>query len=197
MDLVSRVQQIILKPKEEWIKIKEEEISIQQLFISYAAILAAIPAVAQFLGLAIIGGSKIPYIGRSIFLRTFSFCIFYYIVSLVIVYLLGFIINALAPTFSSKQNQINAMKIAVYSMTPAWVAGVLYIIPFLGILVFLASIYSIYLLYLGFAAPLMDTPKDKVINYFVVSVIVSILIIAIMRTILWAIFFGRAFIQAF
>jgi len=197
MDLVSRAQQIILKPKEEWIKIKEEEISIQQLFTSYAAILAAIPAVAQFLGLAIIGGSRVPYIGRSIFWRTFSFCIFYYIVSLVIVYLIGFIINALAPTFSSKKNQINAMKIAVYSMTPLWVAGVLYIIPFLGILVFLVSIYSIYLLYLGFAAPLMDTPKDKVINYFVVSVIVSILIIAIMQTILWAIFFGRAFIRAF
>jgi len=187
MDLVSRVQQIILKPKEEWIKIKEEEISIQQLFISYAAILAAIPAVAQFLGLAIIGGSKIPYIGRSIFLRTFSFCIFYYIVSLVIVYLLGFIINALAPTFSSKQNQINAMKIAVYSMTPAWVAGVLYIIPFLGILVFLASIYSIYLLYLGFDAPLMDTPKEKVGGYLVVSVIVVIVLMAVIWIILGAI----------
>ncbi len=47
MDLVQRVQAIILKPKEEWVKIKSEQMTVNQLFMSYAVILAAIPAVAQ------------------------------------------------------------------------------------------------------------------------------------------------------
>ena len=50
MDIVNRVQQLILKPKEEWINIKEEKITIAELFTSYAMILLAIPAVAQFIG---------------------------------------------------------------------------------------------------------------------------------------------------
>ena len=50
MNLVARVQAILLKPKEEWVKIKDEPTTVQQLFIPYAVILAAIPAVAQFLG---------------------------------------------------------------------------------------------------------------------------------------------------
>jgi len=188
MDLVSRVQQIILKPKEEWIKIKEEEISIQQLFTSYAAILIAIPSIAQFIGQSLIGRS-IPFIGwYRIGIGTgLLYAILFYVSSLITVYVFGIIINALAPTFSSKQNQANAMKIAVFSLTPAWVAGVLYIIPFLGILVFLASIYSIYLLYLGFAAPLLDTPKEKVVGYLVVSVIVVIVLMAVIWIILGAI----------
>jgi len=188
MDLVSRVQQIILKPKEEWIKIKEEEISIQQLFTSYAAILIAIPSIAQFIGQSLIG-RRIPFIGwYRIGIGTgLLYAILFYVSSLITVYVFGIIINALAPTFSSKQNQANAMKIAVFSLTPAWVAGVLYIIPFLGILVFLASLYSIYLLYLGFSTPLLDTPKEKVVGYLVVSVIVVIVLMAVIWIILGAI----------
>ena len=51
MNLVARVQAILLKPKEEWVKIKDEPTTIQQLFVPYVVILAAIPAVAQFLGM--------------------------------------------------------------------------------------------------------------------------------------------------
>ena len=55
MDLVARVKAIALKPKEEWVKIKAETTSVSELFTSYAMILAAIPAVAQFIGFALIG----------------------------------------------------------------------------------------------------------------------------------------------
>ena len=50
MNIAARVQGILLKPKDEWVKIKDEPTTIQQLFTSYAVILAAIPIVAQFLG---------------------------------------------------------------------------------------------------------------------------------------------------
>lgn len=189
MDLVPRVQGILLNAKEEWTKIKGESIKVSELFTSYAMILAAIPAVAQFIGFGLIG-LRLPFVGwyrygiGTAFLRA----ILSYVFALVTVYVFGIIINALAPTFSSTQNQDNAMKLAVFSMTPSWIAGALYIIPFLAPLVILASLYGLFILYLGFASPLMDTPKEKVISYFVVSVVVVAVMMIIVMVILGAIF---------
>jgi len=189
MDLIARVKGILLKPKEEWVKIKAETHTVMGLFTSYAMILAAIPAVASFIGLALIG-RRIPFYGwyRVSIGTAFLQMILLYISSLAAVYILGIIINALAPTFSSKQDINNAMKLAVFSMTASWVGGVFYIIPVLGILAILAGIYGLYILYLGFDSPLMDTPKEKVVGYFAVSAVVAVVIIAIIWIILGAIF---------
>jgi uncharacterized membrane protein len=192
MELVSRAQAILLKPKEEWVKIKGESTSIAQLFTSYAAILAAIPAIAQFIGFGLIG-MRVPFYGMFRFGLGTSLAraVVFYVFSLISVYALGFVINALAPSFGSTQNPANAMKLAVYSMTPAWVAGVLYIIPALGILVILASLYGLYILYLGFATPMMETPKDKVMTYLVVSIVVVIVLSFVINLIIGAIFIFR------
>lgn len=189
MDLVARVQGILLKPKEEWVKIKEETATVSELFTSYAVILAAIPALAQFIGLGLIG-RRVPFVGwyRYGLGRGLLYAVFLYVFSLVTVYVLGFLINALAPTFSSKQDMTSAMKVAVYAMTPTWVAGALYIIPYLGALVILASLYGIYLLYLALATPLMETPKEKVVAYLVVTFIAAIVLMFVVSIILGAIF---------
>jgi len=196
MDLVSRVKGILLQPKEEWGKIKGENLPVTKLFTSYAAILAAVPAVAHFFGWAIFGSLRIPYLGRNLFGRNLFYSIFSYVLTLITVYVVGIIINALAPTFSSKPNQENAMKLAVFSMTPAWVAGVLNLIPFLGILVGLASLYGLYIMYLGFDASLMETPKDKVVSYFVVSLVIGMVLMFVLSGILGAMFLGGSLIRA-
>jgi hypothetical protein len=189
MDIVSRTQQIILKPKEEWTKIKEEKITLAELFTSYAMILLAIPAIAQFIGMSLVG-RRIPFAGwyRMGIGSGLLYAIFFYVFSLVSVYVFGIIINALAPTFSSKSGATDAMKLAVYSMTPVWVAGVLYIIPFLGWLVILAGLYAIYVLYLGFSCPMMETPKEKVLAYLIVSLVVVAILWVVVAVILGAIF---------
>lgn len=189
MDLVARVQAIALKPKEEWAKIKAETTTVQKLFTSCAMILAAIPAVAQFIGYGLIG-RRYPFVGlvRMGLGTSLLRAVFSYVFSLVTVYVFALIIKALAPTFSSAPNQLNAMKLAVYSMIPAWVAGVLYIVPFLEWLVILASLYGLYVLYLGFAAPMLDTPKEKVMGYLVVSIVVVIVLSVVVAMILGAIF---------
>ncbi len=189
MDLVARIKGIILKPKEEWEKIKQESYSISQLFTAYAMILAAIPAVAQFIGLGLVGRS-IPWVGwyRYGVGRAFLYAVFLYVGNLVAVYVVGIVINALAPSFASKPNQDNAMKLAVFSMTPAWVAGALYLFPILGFLAILGSLYSLYVLYLGFNSSLMETPQDKVVTYLIVSVVVGIVIMAVVSMVIGGIF---------
>ena len=190
MDIVSRVQQLILKPKEEWIKIKEEKTTIAELFTTYVFILAAIPAVASILGSILFTR---PYqrigFGSSLLIGILS-----YVMTIVVVYFFGIIINALAPTFSSKSDATNAMKLAVYSMTPFWLAGVLYIFPQLSLLVFFAGIYGIYILYLGFDCPMMDTPKDKIVGYLVSCIVVVVVLFVIISVILGTIVIGGMFL---
>jgi hypothetical protein len=188
MDLVGRIQGILLKPKEEWVKIKEESITISQLFTSYAVVLAAIPAIAQFIGYGLVGFSRPLGWARYGIGRAFFYGILSYILSLASVYVFGLVINLLAPSFSSKQDNVNAMKLAIYAMTPAWLAGIFYLVPLLGFLAIIASLYGIYILYLGFATPLMDTPKEKVVTYLVVSLVVYVVLWIIVAVILGGIF---------
>jgi hypothetical protein len=173
MDIAQRVQSILLKPKEEWAKIKTEPTTAVGLFTSYVMVLAAFPAGFQFLG-NILVGRRLPLVGvyRWPIGRALGNAIVSYALSLVAVYLFALIINALAPSFSSPKNMTSALKLTVYSMTPGWVAGVLYIIPGLWALGLVASLYGLYILYLGFDAPVMQTPKVKIPGYMGVSVVV-------------------------
>jgi hypothetical protein len=69
------------------------------------------------------------------------------------------------------------------------IAGILYIIPPLAILVFLASLYGLYILYLGIPV-FMETPEDKRLIYVIVSIVVYIIIMGIIGWITSAIMWG-------
>ncbi len=189
MDLKARVQGILLSPKEEWEKIKEETSPVPQLFSSYVMILAAVPAVAQFIGNWLIG-QRIPFYGtyRQGFGSGLLRAILFYGMTLASVYVMGLIINALAGSFASRKDQLSAMKLAVFSQTPGWIAGALYIIPPMGVLVPLLSLYGIYLMYLGLGAGIMETPKDKVATYLVVIIVVTFVLMFAISLVLSAIF---------
>lgn len=192
MDIVARVQSIILNPKEEWARIKAEPATVRDLFRSYIMILAAVPAVGQLLG-HILVGRRLPMIGRyrGPIGSALANAILTYVLALAAVYLFALIINELAPSFASTKNMTAALKLAAYSMTPAWVAGILYIIPGLSSLVILASLYGLYLLYLGFATPMMETPKDKVPAYVGISFVVAVVLFGVLGWVLRVIFAVR------
>ncbi|MGQ9802026.1 MAG: Yip1 family protein [Candidatus Saccharicenans sp.] len=189
MNLVARVQGLILKPKEEWEKIKGEAATVADLFKSYLVPIAAIPAVAQFLGFWLIGVS-LPVRGtfRMSLGASLGRAVVSYILSLASVFILALIINALAPTFSSKPDQVQSLKLAAYSLAPYYVAGIFYLVPVLSFLVVLAGLYSLYVLYLGFKAGLMETPLEKIMGYFVVTLVVGIVLMLVVGLVVGAIF---------
>ena len=76
---------------------------------------------------------------------------------------MGLVIDALAPTFNGQKNQPNALKLAVYSMTPAWLAGIFSLIPGFRVLG-IVGLYGLYLLWVGLP-PLMKSPEEKSIGY--------------------------------
>ena len=192
IELAHRVQGILLKPREEWIKIKEEFFPlISQLFSSYVLILAAVPPVIGFLANLLYGGFIKPYSGWSwnVAGKNLLFSIVTYIFSLIVVCIIGRIINVLAPIFASRRSNLNALKLAIYCLTPYWIGGVLYLVPRTGwIMRNLIALYGIYILYSGFAASLMETPREKVLKYLIVSGILAIVLIAGVEIILRTLF---------
>lgn len=187
MDLVHRVKDILLRPKETWPVVKSEGTTIGRIYKSYALILAAIPTVAQAIGLLLIGTSFIGIRYRASLDSALGEAILSYCVSLVALYIVALIINSLAPKFASRKNLTNAFKLVAYSWTPSWIAGVLLLIPSLASLAKLASLYGLYLLYLGLPV-LMDTPREKVTLYFLSAVILSIILVGFIVSVV-ALFF--------
>jgi hypothetical protein len=144
--------------------------------LGYVAPLAAIPPLASFVG-GVFLGRTIPFIGTyHVPLGTgLTLAVVTYALSLVGVFVLSLIINALAPSFGGQKSSAQALKVAVYSYTPAWVAGVLTVLTSLGILAIIASFYGLYLLYLGLPV-LMKNPKEKSFGYTIVIVICAIVL---------------------
>jgi hypothetical protein len=177
-NLIARAQGILLKPKAEWDVIEAEPATIRGLFTGYACILAAIPPIALVLRhLLFIHWALIPII---------VIAVITYVASLAGVFVLGFIIDALAPSFDGQKNSVQAMKLAVYPYTALWVAGVLNIVPMLSVLALIAGLYGLYILYIGLPK-LMKTPQEKTLGYFVVSIVVAIVVNFIIGAVIGAI----------
>jgi len=175
MNLVERAKNILITPKTEWVVIKNEESTTADLFTKYAMILALIPVIATFIGQSLVGISMGPFGSFKIpVINGLIYAVVYYILSLAGVYLIAFIIDALAPSFGSTKNMSASLKVAVYSYTAAWIAGIFGIIPILGILGIL-GLYSLYLMYLGLQI-VKVTPQDKLIGYLIVVIIIAIVI---------------------
>jgi len=190
MNLVERAKNILLAPAKEWEVIKGEQLTIVDMFTKYAMILAAIPAAAGFIGYSLIGISygfgtfRVP-IGTSL-----VWAIMQYILSLGGAFLVAFIMDALAPTFGCSKNLVAAVKIVVFSYTATWVAGIFFIIPSLGVLAGIASIYSLYLMYMGLQI-VKDVPKDKLVGYFVATIVAAVVVYVVIGMIVGAVAFGN------
>jgi hypothetical protein len=184
MNLVERAKNIIMTPKTEWSVIAAEEPNAMQILTGYVIPLALIPAVASVIGYGVIGSGIGASLTWGIGMGIISF------VSTVLgVYLTAFVVDFLAPNFGSQKNFGRAMQLVAYAYTPAWVAGILNIVPAIGILASLAGLYGLYLMYLGFPHT-MKTPQDKIIVYLIVAIVALLVIYMILGAILTAIVFA-------
>ena len=176
MNLVDRVKRILLSPQPEWEVIDGEATTPSALYTGYIMPLAAIGPIANVIGYSVFG-MRVPS-GATVYRvpigSAITSAIVTYVLTLVGVYVLSLIIDALAPTFGGTKSPIQALKVAAYSSTAAWVAGIFAIMPGLRMLGIL-GLYSIYLLYLGLPV-LMKATKDRAVAYTVLVVVVEIVL---------------------
>jgi hypothetical protein len=171
MRLVERAKNMIVTPKTEWDAVALDATPTKALITGYVLPLAAVAALAAFIGLVFVGMGPI----RIGFAAGLTGLVFNIVMAVAMVFVLGFIIDALAPTFGGQKDMNRAVKVAAYSYTPVWIVGILSIIPALGLLGIIAAIYAVYLLYLGLPR-LMKAPQDKAAGYTAVVVVVAIVV---------------------
>ncbi len=189
MDLINRAKNILLSPNTEWDVIRSETTTVSNLFTQYAIILAAIPAIAGFIGFCLFEVSFGFSVIRLDLGTALGWAILTYILSLVSVYILGWIIDALAPSFGSTKDLTASLKVGVYAYTAAWVAGIFHIIPSLSFLAAIAAIYSLVLLYMGLKK-VKVVPDDKMVGYYVVTIVVALVLYFVIGAIIGAIVFS-------
>ena len=182
MNLVDRVKRILLSPKTEWEVIDAEAATPSELYTRYIMPLAAIGPIAQLIGFSVFGIS-VPFVGtyRVPIGSAITQAVVSYVLMLAGTYLLALIIDALAPTFNGQRSQIQALKLAAYSLTASWIAGIFGLVPPLAILGVL-GLYSLYLLYLGLPV-LMKAPREKAMAYTAVVILAAVVLWMIIGTV--------------
>lgn len=185
--MINQAIKVLTKPKQALREVSTQSITRENIII-YLAIIG----IPSFIGM-LIGYGFLWYTVRY---GTISFvvpalvgAIIYYIVAIIGIILFGYLLNALAPTFKSQQNQAQAFKLVAFASTPWLLAGIFYLLPgWLFPLVLLAGLYSLYILWIGLPI-LMGTPQDQQIVYLIVNIVIFYVIISVLwwvtRTIIW------------
>src|SRR6202020_1992040 len=103
MPLITRVKNILMSPKTEWEIIRTETETPQSLLGKYVIPIALIPAIALFIGYGLIGIDagfvRIGGIRWGLIMALNSF-----VTSILSYYICTFVVDALAPSFSSEKN---------------------------------------------------------------------------------------------
>ncbi len=160
-----RARAILLSPRTEWPAIAEENTGIAAVYLRYAAPLATIPPLCKLIGWSLL----LSYMGFGIGLAG---ALLSYALGLAAVGVLALIAYRLAPLFQGDLDLVRAFKLIAYSATPGWLGGVFRLVPGLGVLSVLMSLYSIYLLHTG-ARPLLGVPEDHAIGYTIAVVVAA------------------------
>src|SRR5450631_3739025 len=175
--IITRAKSMLLSPRAEWPLVAAEPDTVGGLYSGYIAAMAAIPVIMHFLSSTLIGVS-VPFLGsyRVPIGAAVTTAVLTYVMSLIWLFVVALIVDALAPSFGAEKNRVQALKAVAYSSTAYWVASIVGIIPGLGLLAVLAGgIYSIYLLNMGLPFT-MKCPPEKSIGYTAVSIIVAIIV---------------------
>ncbi len=180
--IINTAKQFIVNPKLEWEIAKEDTDSAQQHVMKYVLPLALISAIAIFIGVGLIGyrvfGYRVQSVSGGLAQAIMS------LASILIgVFLSGFVIHKLAPTFNTSVSLDKAVKLVGFSYTAILLAGVLNIFPPLAFFTFLGGLYSLYILYIGFK-PMTNVSEEKSMSYFLVSLLVIVAVYVIIGLVL-------------
>jgi uncharacterized membrane protein YdcZ (DUF606 family) len=181
--LINRIKNIILTPKIEWPVIEAEPTTIAQLYQGYVVPLAAFSALMSFVHISIIGvgSSRMPL------LSGLAYALVSFILGLLGLYVVGWVIDMLAPTFSGQRDRRQALKVAAYAFTPGAIGAIFVLLGALGALLHLAAgIWGIYLLYLGLPV-LMRSPREKAPAYAGAVIVCAILLFVLFAIIMSAV----------
>jgi hypothetical protein len=174
MNVVERARNIITTPNTEWNTIDTEAAVPGKIITNYVFPLAALAAIAAFIGYAFIGIEMLGFRYRGVNWGLYQ-ALTVLISAICSVYVTALVVDMLAPSFGSQKNFNKSLQLVAYSFTPIWIGGILSIFPPIALIGALFGLYGLYLMYVGLPK-LKHTHADKQTGYFVVIIIVTIVV---------------------
>ncbi len=174
--IFKRAIALIVKPKDEWATIKSESLTIKDLYLNYAIILYAIPSVAFLIGM-IVAGMPITI--------ALVWAILLYVLTIGVLFLIGLLIEVIGAQFGGTKDMVGSHKLAVFSLTPYALIGIIFILPIGSLyggggifyLVLLVSLYSFFIMYLGAQELKGITAQDKLIPFVIIMAVIWLILI--------------------
>jgi hypothetical protein len=163
--IVDRVKTLLRAPAAAWPAIADAPVSPYHLVTGYVAPLAAIGAVALFIG-QVAFGEPVPLLGRvrADVATGLAAALLLLAFAVIAVLAESALVNALAPHFGGQRDALRARKLVAYSHTPVWLAGIVNAFPGLWPLLPLAALDGLYLGYIGLPI-LMRCPPARALPY--------------------------------
>ena len=185
---ISNAIAIVTNQSAEWSRMKAEE-SQRQNLLRYGIMMLIFAYALRFVLTAIfasVASLLIPFSA----MHAVTSVVVEFALAVASLYFVPQILAAIAPSFGGQNDALNALKLYVFAMTPAWIGQAVGVIPVLGWLAALAGgIYAVFLFW-QHISDAMSIPTDKKIGY----VIVSVLVLAVVYIIIGAVGEGIAMI---
>lgn len=174
--MLRRAFAVTFRPRQEWATIAHERPAALGVLLRYVAPLAAIPAVAWMIGLAVFGmelvvaGEPISRPEPAAILRA---GLITYVGSILSVALLAGAFGLIAPMYGPRRDWRGAWTVAAYGTTPAWLLGIVLAKPALFVVMLVVSLHCTYLYYCGLRA--LGLARDGEAAEYVAIAIVLVL----------------------
>ena len=150
--MLGHVLGLLANPQREWKAIRKERCTISHCYYSHVLILAAIPAVAGFIGTTYVGWSVAREAHKLTFQSALQISLLFYLTMLVAVFTVGKLIQWMGQTYGACQSLAQSISLAGYTATPLFLFGIMLVYPLLWLILLLGLpvlAYSVYLLYTG------------------------------------------------
>jgi len=156
---IKRIRSILIKPTEEWLKIKDENDAFADVFVSYAGPLISLGSLSTFINNL---NSEYSLIGN------LATAIIYFLSMAGSLYLSIYTINELTVSFGLEKNKVFIEKLVIFSSTAFYIAeAIVHLNNQLGLLG-LFSFYSLYLFWTGFDA-FYDGFEKRKMGFVIIS----------------------------
>lgn len=185
---------VFYHPHKEWRAIRSEHYSTMHVFLAQISILAAIPAIALFIGTTQVGWSVTgsEFVKLSIG-SALPAALALYVAMWVAVGFIAYTIHWMEKTYGGNVGVDECMVLTAFTATPLFLSGVVGLYPMLWfnvIVGLIALCYTVYLLYTG-VPEIMQIPEDRAF-FFSTSILTVGLVVLVgliaATVILWSTF---------
>ena len=160
MSLIRRVPAILRSPRRTWALIAQEPRAPLWADEAGVAMLAALPALAIFVGLSVVGFRTAGTARRLPIAAGLTQAAISYAASLIVVALLVLIVDALAPLFDARRDRAAALRLVAGASSAAFLGGIFAAVPAFAPLAVLGLLASVFLFYTGVPALMRCPPRN-------------------------------------